>query len=72
MRYPAFRCNSAPTPNNYLIVCDKCQKAEWAFFTVGRIFHCFCGDRYRQGTVDEREAANDALEKGIAQNESKQ
>jgi hypothetical protein len=51
--YPSFKTRGSPTPNDKLVICDKCGKAYWTFHS-GRQSYCHnnCG-RMREATPQE-------------------
>ena len=63
MKYETWKVQSHPTPNNKLLVCDKCQEANWWIDYPG-ISYCRIGHgRLREGTAKEYlEATNNLKE----------
>ena len=61
IRYPTFRVPSAPTRNDFLVVCDKCQVAQWTMKIQGNVNYCTCGSRQREATPTEYKEAKAAL-----------
>ena len=65
VQYPTWKWQSSPTPNNTLVVCTKCGKAQWAMDSNGS-FQQYCQNghppaRMRKATKAELKAANEAL-----------
>ena len=60
MKYPTFKVSGSPTPNEKLMVCEVCQKAEWVGHATGRTRHC-CHSRMREATPQEYDEGRLAL-----------
>lgn len=61
IKYPNWRHTTSPTPNNFLVCCDKCERAIWTIETKGNVYHCGCGTRQREATPIEYVTAKDLL-----------
>ena len=63
MEYPTYRYKSTPTPSDKLVICDKCQKAEWTIYS-DLIIYCYrypCRSRKREATAEEYKEARKML-----------
>lgn len=61
MKYPKFKVVSSPSPAEHLVICDKCDKAEWVIFEQKRIYYCANKHRMRPASSKEIEEANKIL-----------
>lgn len=53
MNYPTFKVKGDPTPLDKLVVCDRCQVAEWTIHSNLQSYHSQCGSRMREATKKE-------------------
>lgn len=71
MKYPTWKVQSKPTPNDTLYICDKCQKAEWCPLPMNNspwvCWHENQGkqSRMRQATEKEKQEALKSLKEII-------
>jgi hypothetical protein len=66
MKYPTFKIKGSPTPNEFLVVCDKCGKVDWTVSIVGHVYQCRgCPGRMREATPAEYAAGKAALKEVI-------
>ena len=62
MTYPRGYIYSRPTPATLLVVCDKCNEADWTIRT-DRQHRCYkCHSRKREGTEAEYKEAVKAIQ----------
>ena len=65
MKYPEWKCKGNPTPNDKLIICDKCQCAEYTMHSDLLQYHSKCSSRMREATKKEYQEAKKALKEII-------
>ena len=67
MKYPTWKVKGNPTPNERLMVCDKCQEAHWYGHGWPKIVYCqHLGHQENQIPNRMREATAIEYEEGKA------
>lgn len=63
MQYPQWRSSGGPTPAERLVICEKCNKAEWVLHGFPQVVYCTKHDvRMREATKKEYAEAKRVLE----------
>jgi len=63
-KYQTWKMKGSPTPNDKLVICDKCGKTRWVTHSTGRISYCTnMHGRMREATPKEYDEGNAAIEK---------
>lgn len=62
MNYPSFKTVGDPTPLDKLVICDRCQVAEWTIHSNIINYHQ-CHSRMREATKREYAEAIRVLQK---------
>ena len=60
IEYPTYKMRGHPTPNNKLVICEVCHRADWVTHTTGRSHYC-CSSRTREATTQEYEQGKKTL-----------
>lgn len=66
IKFPTFKVRGQPTPNEKLVVCDECGKAEWVNHGPA-VYECYNANHHANGGYRRmREATPKEYEQGKA------